>query len=97
VLRTTNRLLADFLAVYYSVHRDMEQHPEPFSGADFLPQPDENDDEDAADEVADTDVAPVHPMLAGGVVAGMPPMRGHGSQPPAGALAAFAANAEGEG
>jgi TP901 family phage tail tape measure protein len=73
VLRTTNRLLADFLAVYYSVHRDMEQHPEPFSGADFLPQPDEDDDEDAADEVPPTsDVVPVHPMsIAGGVVTGL--------------------------
>jgi hypothetical protein len=70
----------------------MEQHPEPFTGADFLPQPDEDDEGDGADAMDDTDVVPVHPMFAGGVVTGMGPMRGHGAKVPDAITNLFKAN-----
>ncbi len=99
-LKQTNELLADLLALLYTVHRDTEQHPEPYSRADFLPDPDEEPDDDEPEAGAEPGwEAYAHPMaFHPGRITPARPMRGHGSRPPAAALAAFQeANADGEG
>jgi hypothetical protein len=102
LLRATNALLAQLLAVYHNVNfvDDTKEHLT-LTGADFLHTPDDvADDGDDGPLDEDGENAPmlIHPMSQPGVRAGIQGVRGTGAKVPATVMALFGGgDAEPEG